>query len=147
MRENLLGSVEEVSGGRSALRPDLESRAYLPRTDTRQGGSVGEARWANLDRVPWSLGAVARDRGSGSTGCRGEEIHPCSEAREVEVGTASGSSAARGGPPADGTENLGQRRGRQAAVMGLALRCALDARPSGSQGSAPAKAHEKIRST
>jgi hypothetical protein len=28
-------------------------------------------------------------------------------------------------------------------LVGLALRCALDAGPSGSPGSAPAKAHEK----
>jgi hypothetical protein len=43
---------------------------------------------------------------------------------------------------ADGKES---GRDRQAAVVGLALRFALIARPAGSQGSAPAKAYEEIR--
>lgn len=54
--------------------------------------------------------------------------------RDAEVGVCDGSSVARGGPPTDGNESLERGRGCQASVVGLALRCALDVRPLGSQG-------------
>ncbi len=56
---------------------------------------------------------------------------------EAEGGAAAQSPVARGGAPRDG---------RGAAVFGLALRFALNARPTGSQGFAPGKAKDKNKS-
>jgi hypothetical protein len=106
----------------------------------RQGG-MGAAGWGDGGRVAGTGGEMTRDRGVGETLRPGEEIHLSSQGRKEEVGAAGRPSVARGGAQANGKE---RGRERQAGVVGLALRCALDAR-AGSQGFAPAKAHEKIR--
>ena len=105
----------------------------------RKAGRSGD------DRISRPRGAVEGDRSASQTGGLGEEIRQGPEDREAEVGAASGSSVARGGAAADGQERLEAGRGHAAAVVGLALRFALTARPTGSQICAPAKPHEKNR--
>jgi hypothetical protein len=50
---------------------------------------------------------------------------------------------ATGGPPRGGEASVRWGSGGEAAVVGLALRFALNARPAGSQGFAPGKANDK----
>jgi hypothetical protein len=101
------------------------------------------------DRVPGSRGAVARDSGAGQAEWLGGEARNPAGQRadstqcEAEVGAAGESPVATGRPPSDGKAGIGQGHGGDAAVVGPALRFALSARPSGSQGFAPGKAHDK----
>src|SRR5579875_3369544 len=108
----------------------------------RQGGGVGKAGWADGDRVPGARGAMARDRRSGEAGDPAKQGPFNRESGQAEVGAAGGSSLAGGGAAAEGQQSVGAGS-RQGAVVGLALRFALNARPAGSQGCAPGKAHEK----
>ena len=100
----------------------------------RPDGEIGIG--SRIRAVRW------RERTAGSTSSPGEAIRKGSQRREAEVGATGGSSVARGSATADGKESS---RDRQAAVVGLALGFALIIRPAGSQGSAPAKAHEEIK--
>jgi hypothetical protein len=59
------------------------------------------------------------------------------------VGASRRPPLASGGAPRGREEKGGGVRGRAAGVVGLALRFALNARPSGSQGFASGKANEK----
>ncbi len=85
---------------------------------------------------------MARDRRSGEAGDPAKQGPFNRESGQAEVGAAGGSSLAGGGAAAEGQQSVGAGS-RQGAVVGLALRFALNARPAGSQGCAPGKAHEK----
>ncbi len=62
---------------------------------------------------------------------------------EAEVGAAGGPPLATGGPASGGEGSVRCAPGGGVAVVGLALRFALNARPTGSQGFAPGKANGK----
>jgi len=64
-------------------------------------------------------------------------------AREAEVGAAGGPPLARGGSASDREQRFRRPPRLDATVVGLALRSALNARPTGSQGCAEGQANDK----
>src|SRR3989442_163312 len=101
-----------------------------------QSGGLRVVRGAGGDRVSRSRGAVARDPGPrparpprGEAG--GQASYGTDSAhREAEMGAVGGSPVATGGPPRRGEASV-ERDGGDAAVVGLALRFALNAPPYG----------------
>ncbi len=62
------------------------------------------------------------------------------------MGATAEPSVAGGSPPSGGKASLRHDHRRDTTVVGLALRFALNARPTGSQGFAPGKANDKDKS-
>src|SRR5437870_6038510 len=108
------------------------------RPGARQSRGLRVARGAGGHRISRSGGAVAGDCGARQAPGRRADRRAGSAAGKAEVGAAGGSSLATSHPARGGEAS----RRRRAIVVGLALRFALNARPTGSQGCAPGKAND-----